>query len=138
MQVTFNGQVYECDAALRGGDYVQLFTDGEPTVSLYGVVDFEAFQLSGGEWSYPYVVLEKEGWVGDSEPYTQTVEVAGVTSTNDLIIAPRTEGGVTKAELDVFDDCYVRATHQGLGTLTFTAYDGKPDMDLKVNVRPLV
>ena len=64
MQVTFNGQTYECDAALRGGDYVQLFTDGEPTVSFYGVVDFEAFQLSGGEWCYPYVTLLATGWTG--------------------------------------------------------------------------
>ena len=134
MQVTFNGQTYECDAALRGGDYVQLFTDGEPTVSFYCVVDFEAFQLSGGEWCYPYVTLLATGWTGEAAPYTQTISYPGVTSTNDIIVAPLIE---TAEDLENHANAQILATAQGLGTITFSAFGYKPETDLKFNIRVL-
>lgn len=134
MQVTFNDQVYECDSALRGADYVQLFTSGEPTVSFYGIVDFSAFQLSGGEWTYPYVTLPATGWQGEAAPYTQTISYPGVTSTNDFIVAPLIE---TADDLNNQANAQIQATAQGLGTITFSAFGYKPESDLKFNVRVL-
>lgn len=134
MQVTFNGQVYECDAALRGGDYVQLFTDGEPTVSFYGVVDFSAFQLSGGEWSYPYVTLLATGWQGEAAPYTQTIEYPGVTSTNDILISPKIDDA---DDMETVSNAQIMATAQGLGTITFSAFGDKPTEDIEYRVKVL-
>lgn len=136
MQVTFDGKVYECDSALRGDDYVLLFTSGQPNVSFYGVVDFSAFQLSGGEWSYPYVTLPTDGWQGDSAPYTQNVVYAGVTPSNDVLYAPRMEE-LTSKDLDVLTAAKISATYQGDGYLTFTAFGDKPKTDVKFNVKTL-
>lgn len=137
MTVTVAGVEYTCDSALRGDDYVLLFTDNVITYSFYNVTDFDDFVLSGGEWSYPYVTLLSTGWVGDSAPYTQQVDVVGVTSTNDVIVTPRMEE-VTQTDLDNFANAMIVATHQGLGTVTFSAFGYKPSVDLKFNVRPLV
>lgn len=79
MKVTINGTEITCDSALRGDDYVLLFTEGQPTITFQNVVDFEAFVLSGGEWSYPYVTLDADLW--DSPKATGTVTITGTAST---------------------------------------------------------
>lgn len=227
MKVTYNGIEYQCDSALRGGDYVLLFSSVLPTVSFFGVVNFEEFELEGGEWTYPYVTLDKNNWDGahatgmlkitgtkdtdipqgtvftaqskdyvtthpagisqsddegvtyyctvevrctvsgsrgnlygtenftytgiegitqvqnvgnilggnDNPPFTQTVEFVGVTSTNDIIVAPRIE---TVDELEVVQDAQVMATGQGLNKITFTAFDGLPSNDIKMNIKTLI
>lgn len=231
MKVTYNGIEYECDSALRGGDYVLLFSSVSPTVSFFGVVNFEEFELEGGEWTYPYVTLSKNNWnterakgvvkitgtigtqilkgtiltaqsqrymttvtvvisekqndveteetegevlvdivclsngsvgniygtlsftfdnlegvtkienVGnvlggsDNAPFTQTVNFVGVTSTNDILVAPKIE---TQTELEMIQDSQVLATSQGLNTVTFTAFDSKPSDDIKMNIKVLM
>lgn len=79
MKVTINGTEIICDSALRGDDYVLLFTEGQPTITFQNVVDFEAFVLTDGEWSYPYVTLDADLW--DSPKATGTVTITGTAST---------------------------------------------------------
>lgn len=135
MQVTFAGNTFTCDSALRGGDYVQLLTADMPTVSFFGVSDFDEFELSGGEWSYPYVTLPATGWTGTDAPYTQTVEAAGVTSTNDVIVSPKINN---ETDLENFSNAQIQATAQGMGTITFSAFGYKPTTDLQYNVKVLI
>lgn len=135
MIVTFDGNSYTCDSALRGGDYVLLFSTDMPTVSFFGVVDFDAFQLSGGEWSYPYVTLDVDNWVGTEAPYTQEISYPGVTSTNDVLVSPMIEDAEGLAAVS---RSQIMATEQGLGTLTFSAFGAKPEVDVKFNVKVLI
>ena len=136
MKVTVGGVEYTCDSALRGDDYVLLFTDGMATISFHNIADFDDFVLDGGDWSYPYVTLAPNLWVGDSAPYTQNVSHAGVTPSNDVLVSPRLEG-VDEEELEAFAECKVGATYQGDGYLTFSAYGKKPEVTLKFNIKTL-
>lgn len=74
--------------------------------------------------------LTVAGWTGSEAPFTQTVNVSGVTASNIVIISP--------APADAADygaaGCYCSA--QGSGTLTFEC-DTKPDGALAVNVLKL-
>lgn len=79
MKVTVGGVEYTCDSALRGDDYVLLFTEGAPTVTFKNVVDFETFELDGGEWTYPYVTLDADLW--ETPKATGTVTITGTAST---------------------------------------------------------
>lgn len=135
MTVTFDGNTYTCDSALRGGDYVMLFTSDQPTVSFFGVTDFDAFTLSGGEWSYPYVTLDVDTWLGTTAPYTQTINYPGVTSYNDILVSPMIED---EEDLEEISNAQIMATEQGLGTLTFSAFGDKPTKDVKFNVKVLI
>lgn len=136
MTVTFTGIEYECDAALRGDDYVELFVGNEVTVTFFDVVDFDEFELSGGDWTYPYVTLLSTGWTGTSAPYTQQVNFLGVTPTNDVLISPRTEG-LLADELEVLTSAQILATYQGAGFLKFSCYGEKPTSDVEFNVKTL-
>lgn len=136
MKVTINGTEIICDSALRGDDYVLLFTEGQPTITFQNVVDFEAFVLTDGEWSYPYVTLAPNLWVGDSAPYTQNVDFAGVTPSNDVLISPRTEG-ITEAKLEALANAQIKPTYQGDGYLTFKAFGDKPTTNIEMNVKTL-
>lgn len=136
MKVTVNGTEYTCDSAIRGDDYVLLFTDNVLTVSFENIGDFSDFVLTDGEWEYQYITLKADAWVGDSAPYTQTIEHSGVTTSNDVLYGPRTEG-ITSDELAVLSAARISATYQGNGYLIFTAFGDKPKTDVKFNVKPL-
>ena len=79
MKVTVAGVEYTCDSALRGDDYVLLFTEGIATVVFNNVVDFDDFVLSGGEWTYPYVTLDPDAW--ETPKATGTVTITGTAET---------------------------------------------------------
>lgn len=136
MKVTVNGTEYTCDSAIRGDDYVLLFTDNVLTVSFENIGDFSDFVLTDGEWEYQYITLKADAWVGDSAPYTQTIEHAGITTSNDVLISPRTEG-LSDEKIEAFANAMVSPTYQGAGTLTFKAFGEKPTMDLEFNVKAL-
>lgn len=70
--------------------------------------------------------LSASSWSG-SGPYTQTVSVSGVTTSNTVIVAP------AYASQEKYNDCGVGASAQAAGKLTFTA-QSKPDAALTVNV----
>ena len=70
--------------------------------------------------------LAVASWAG-SGPYTQTVNVSGVTASNVVVVAP------APASFKVWGECGVYASAQAEGKLTFTA-ENKPDAALTVNV----
>lgn len=135
MQVTAYGNTYECDSALRGGDYVRLFSTDKPTVSFEEVVDFEDFELSGGDWTYPYITLPSTGWTGSEAPYTQTINYPGVTSYNDVMVSPKIDDAT---DLENHSNAQIQATAQGTGTITFSAFGYKPTANLEFNVKVMI
>lgn len=55
MQVTFAGETYDCAVAIKGIDFVELYDANKQIIaSFFDVTDFDAFSLSGGDWT-PYV-----------------------------------------------------------------------------------
>lgn len=75
------------------------------------------------------VNLTVDGWAS-TVPYSQTVQVQGVTATNIIIVAPEP----TQENIEVTGDCKVMATEQNTNELTFTAFDGKPSIALNFHV----
>ncbi|MBQ2429184.1 MAG: hypothetical protein II264_11930, partial [Ruminococcus sp.] len=72
---------------------------------------------------------------GNDAPYTQTVNVTGLLSTDkpilDLSVSPTVATGV-----DEIDDwALISKAESGAGTLTFSCYEDKPTMELTVNVK---
>lgn len=79
--------------------------------------------------------LAANGWTGASAPYTQTVNVANILATDrayvDLSVSSTTATGIDEIE----NWAYISKVESGTGTLTFTCYEDKPDIDLNVNVQ---
>lgn len=79
--------------------------------------------------------LAANGWTGASAPYTQTVNVASILATDrayvDLSVSSTTATGIDEIE----NWAYISKVESGAGTLTFTCYEDKPDIDLNVNVQ---
>lgn len=71
--------------------------------------------------------LTTSGWTAVTGGYTQTINVAGVTSSNTVIVS------AAPASADVYGACGVICTAQGSGTLTFTS-KSTPASNLTVNV----
>lgn len=68
------------------------------------------------------------GWSSQGDgTYTQTINVAGVTATNDIMVAPDDEYKDTYVDMDC------EAISQGDGTITFMCYNPQ-DVAVKVNV----
>lgn len=72
------------------------------------------------------ITLSSSSWSGNG-PYTQTVSVGGVTSTNRVDVSP------DNSSFDSYVSAKVRASAQRNGTLTFRA-SKKPSESLRVNV----
>ena len=73
------------------------------------------------------VLLNNGNWTPSGDAYAQTVAVAGVTATSNVVTSPSAAGWVKSQENNV------RCTAQASGTLTFTA-DSIPDASIYFNV----
>lgn len=73
------------------------------------------------------VLLNNGNWVASGDAYVQTVAVAGVTTTGNLVASPSATGWAKSQEFNV------RCTAQAAGTLAFTA-DSIPDASIYFNV----
>lgn len=71
-------------------------------------------------------------WVGASAPYTNTINVTGVTTTNNIVVglSPNTSA----AQYAAFAGGEIICTAQGSGTITLTAYGRKPSADINIAV----
>lgn len=59
--VTYNGDSFSCTKAVKGADYIDLYSNDVLIVKFGGVVDFSKFTISGGSWSAPAGVEEVRG-----------------------------------------------------------------------------
>lgn len=71
------------------------------------------------------VILQTANW-SNTLPYSQTVQVQGITETNIVFISPEP----TQENIEAVGDCKIVATEQAENTLTFTAFDARPDTDI--------
>lgn len=81
------------------------------------------------------VTLVSTDWTGETAPYTQTVDCSGVTSTNDVLIAPKIDDA---ADMEMVSDAQIMATAQATGTITFSAFGDKPTGNIEFNVKVLI
>ena len=92
--------------------------------------------VSGGSGSRDVstAVLTENGWVGDDAPYTQTVNVPGITSNDTphvcLISADNNELAIAQEEAWSL----VRKAQTVGGSIIFTCRDGKPEIPLTVQI----
>ena len=71
------------------------------------------------------------GW-SETSPYTQTIQCAIATATNNLIVG--VGGALTDEQKSAIDLANIVCTGQGSGTITMTAYGAKPETDIPINV----
>ena len=81
------------------------------------------------------VTLVSTDWTGETAPYTQTVSCSGVTSNNDVLIAPKIDDA---ADMEMVSDARIMATAQATGTITFSAFGDKPTGNIEFNVKVLI
>lgn len=78
------------------------------------------------------VTVPASGWSGDTFPYTNTISVSGVTSSNvvDLTL-PST---VTSEEISVYQAAQILNASQAAGTITLNAWGTAPTINLPLTV----
>lgn len=94
------------------------------------VVENKISSVSGDNTN---VTLTSTGWVGNAKPYTQTVSVNGVIA-NESKQNVFVSVNPVENDIDTTMDCAIYCTAQGNGTLTFTAFDDKPNASVTFNV----
>lgn len=60
MIVKFLDEEFQCEKAIKSGDSATLYLTEGSTVRFDGVHDWTAFELSGGDWSMPYVTEQEQ------------------------------------------------------------------------------
>lgn len=74
--------------------------------------------------------LTAAGWIGSAAPYTQTLTVTGVTTTNNVIFDLGMS--VTSTQLNAAIDAKLKATAQAANSVTIKAFGDKPTVDIPV------
>lgn len=77
-------------------------------------------------------VLYASQWVGDTEPYSQRIEVDGLTETTNGVISIAQHSGAEERESARKSALFV--TEQGDGYLVVVADKDKPDVDIHVSI----
>lgn len=101
----------------------RLKLSGDPTVN---------DALSALAVSTATVTLSTANWVGTAAPYTQTIAVSGLLST-DKVVTSFAEGATVAAEAEA-NKCSVKATAMADGSITFSARKSKPSVAIPVNL----
>ena len=111
------------------------FGIGKNKVLVYSVDEFSAqvnavvdpkLATKQAQHTHPTGSLAVANWTATNGGYTQTINVAGVTAMNTVIVS------FDPGSLQEGGSCYVYATAQGAGTVTFFA-KRKPSNALTVN-----
>lgn len=79
--------------------------------------------------------LAAASWTSAAAPYTQTVNVTGVLTTDKPIIDVSVSDTVTTGISETEQWANITKATAGAGTITFSCYEEKPDIDLTVNVK---
>lgn len=75
------------------------------------------------------ITLTAAAWTGAAEPYSQTVQVEGVTASNAVEIAL---GAATGAQALACAEAQIIRITQAAGSLTLYAYGDKPTVDIPI------
>lgn len=79
-----------------------------------------------------------EGWVGEEAPYTQTVEVEGLKSTDRPLLVKAKDSSLDAVNAKAYNKAFGfisdGAGETGDGTLTWTVYK-KPTIDIKIGLK---
>lgn len=59
MQVKIYGEIYECDKAVKGADFVKLIKGGVSIAEFSGISNFDGYKIIEGEWSEPEKTTEQ-------------------------------------------------------------------------------
>lgn len=78
--------------------------------------------------------LLSSGWVGASAPYTQTVNVTGILSTDNTLANIVLSSDTTTAQSQLTNWAYVSKMETSNGSVTATCFDSKPSIDLNVSL----
>ena len=78
--------------------------------------------------------LLSSGWVGASAPYTQTVNVPGILSTDNTLANILLSSDTTTAQSQLTNWAYVSKMETSNGSVTATCFDSKPSIDLNVSL----
>ena len=83
---------------------------------------------------HPKVTLTASGWTGDKAPYTQTVEVEGITKDDEPHYGPVYDADmdIRQAQKDAFNE--VTDLDTADGSVTFTCDEDKPLVDLHIQL----
>ena len=124
----FNGQDYDTLLPTPASHASTHQADGSDPLTLqtgnYGDNTITKQKLaSGATYTSIAVTLTTANWSSN----TQTVNVAGVTASNAVIVSAAPASYLSYSEFGVY------CSAQGAGTLTFTC-DSAPDVNLTVNV----
>jgi hypothetical protein len=83
------------------------------------------------------VTLTAAGWTGSAAPYTQTVNVDGITENDRPIVSLYLPAGITAENVKLQSKAYAcvdRAT-TGAGNITVYCYNKKPTVDFQIQVK---
>lgn len=79
--------------------------------------------------------LSKSGW-SSSAPYTQTVSVSGILSTDDPIVDIDVSSATTSNWADLMESWnFVGRITANAGSITAYCYEDKPTMDMKISLK---
>jgi hypothetical protein len=80
------------------------------------------------------VTLTASGWVGDKAPYTQTIEVDGITKDDEPHYGPVYDAdmNIRQAQKEAFNE--VNDLDTADGSVTFTCDEDKPLVDLQIQL----
>lgn len=78
--------------------------------------------------------LLSSGWVGASAPYTQTVNVTGILSTDNTLANIVLSSDATTAQSQLTNWAYVSKMETSNGSVTATCFDSKPSIDLNISL----
>lgn len=78
------------------------------------------------------VSVAANAWSGSAAPYTASVSVSGVTSTNHIVVGIASSASAT--QYAAFADGQVICSAQGSGTITLKAFGDKPTTAVPISV----
>lgn len=103
-----------------------------------GAADFNRIESNIGSL-IPNTVsatLSASRWSGASAPYTQTVSVPYVKGDSHIIVSIRSSANQAQFQAGV--DAQLHATAQAAESVTITAFDTKPSIDIPIDILVLL
>ena len=79
-----------------------------------------------------YKLISKDGWIGESTPYTQEISAEGVKVDNNIIVG--LDSTATTEQMDESSSAKVWVTNQSENSITVSALSRKPSIDIPIRI----